>query len=304
VDLIGLNSSGQVVIDARGLGVVFGGSVTLPALVSLSVVTLTVTSALVVTGSAAFSFVSVGTNPANEGIGRFGNNTFLQWRNAANGANIPFGGVDSSNQIIIGLNGTSQATAIVFNEDGADMDLRVESDTNDNHIVSNSGQNFGVGAIGLGRAPSDAALNDHSVFGYLGNVALTASANFNFFKYYIVDSGTVTIPAGTAPIASTLNIDPTTLSIIGAVTDAYTLRIAGAMAGGTRNGALWVVGGDNRLDGGITIGIATALVSSRVAMNNGAGAGLGTLTNAPAAGNPTKWVPINDNGTTRYIPAW
>lgn len=37
---------------------------------------------------------------------------------------------------------------------------------------------------------------------------------------------------------------------------------------------------------------------------NGAAASLGTLTNAPAAGNPTKWVAINDNGTTRYIPAW
>lgn len=37
---------------------------------------------------------------------------------------------------------------------------------------------------------------------------------------------------------------------------------------------------------------------------NGAAAAAGTLTNAPAAGNPTKWIPIDDNGTTRYIPAW
>lgn len=56
--------------------------------------------------------------------------------------------------------------------------------------------------------------------------------------------------------------------------------------------------------GNITIGDATALVKSSVAMNNGAGAGAGTITNAPAAGNPTKWIPINDNGTTRYVPAW
>ena len=56
--------------------------------------------------------------------------------------------------------------------------------------------------------------------------------------------------------------------------------------------------------GNITIGDAAALVKSSVAMNNGAGAGAGTITNAPTAGNPTKWVPINDNGTTRYIPAW
>lgn len=40
------------------------------------------------------------------------------------------------------------------------------------------------------------------------------------------------------------------------------------------------------------------------ALTNGAGAGAGTITNAPAAGNPTKWIAINDAGTTRYIPAW
>ena len=29
-----------------------------------------------------------------------------------------------------------------------------------------------------------------------------------------------------------------------------------------------------------------------------------TLTNSPAAGNPTKWIPINDNGIIRYFPVW
>ena len=47
-----------------------------------------------------------------------------------------------------------------------------------------------------------------------------------------------------------------------------------------------------------------ALVTTAAAMNNGAAAAAGTLTNAPVAGNPTKWIPIDDNGTTRYIPAW
>jgi hypothetical protein len=40
------------------------------------------------------------------------------------------------------------------------------------------------------------------------------------------------------------------------------------------------------------------------AFADGAGASAGTLANAPAVGNPTKWIPIDDNGTTRYIPAW
>ena len=58
------------------------------------------------------------------------------------------------------------------------------------------------------------------------------------------------------------------------------------------------------LTGGITTGVAAALHTTSVALNNGAGAALGTLANAPSAGNPTKWIAINDNGTIRYIPTW
>lgn len=58
-----------------------------------------------------------------------------------------------------------------------------------------------------------------------------------------------------------------------------------------------------RTDGSIGTAAGTFLHSS-VALTNGAAAATGTLTNAPAAGNPTKWIPIDDNGTTRYIPAW
>jgi len=49
---------------------------------------------------------------------------------------------------------------------------------------------------------------------------------------------------------------------------------------------------------------STTLHTSSVSLTNGAAAALGTLTNAPTAGNPTKWIPIVDNGTTRYIPCW
>jgi hypothetical protein len=49
---------------------------------------------------------------------------------------------------------------------------------------------------------------------------------------------------------------------------------------------------------------STTLLRTTIALANGAAAAAGTLTNAPAAGNPTKWIPINDNGTTRYVPAW
>lgn len=60
-----------------------------------------------------------------------------------------------------------------------------------------------------------------------------------------------------------------------------------------------------RIDaGGFKTNVATYMMQSSVAWDNGAAAQTATLTNGPTAGNPTKWIPVNDNGTTRYIPAW
>jgi hypothetical protein len=58
------------------------------------------------------------------------------------------------------------------------------------------------------------------------------------------------------------------------------------------------------VNGIVTVVGGASLITTSSAMNNGAGVSLGTLTNAPAAGNPTKWVPFDDNGTTRYFPSW
>lgn len=57
--------------------------------------------------------------------------------------------------------------------------------------------------------------------------------------------------------------------------------------------------------GALTVpGVTTAALTSTGTFTSGAAAQVGTLTNAPAAGNPTTWIKIIDNGTTRYIPAW
>ena len=39
-------------------------------------------------------------------------------------------------------------------------------------------------------------------------------------------------------------------------------------------------------------------------LTSGAGAAAGTLTNAPSAGDPSFWIPVNIAGNVRYIPAW
>lgn len=48
----------------------------------------------------------------------------------------------------------------------------------------------------------------------------------------------------------------------------------------------------------------TVLLKTSKSLVGGGASGAATLTNAPQAGNPTKWVSINDNGTIRYIPTW
>lgn len=81
------------------------------------------------------------------------------------------------------------------------------------------------------------------------------------------------------------------------VTSKFSIRgfnagvVTGELLSVSGNGALKVTGD-------------TTLIHTGTALANGAAAAAGSLLNAPAAGDPTKWIPIDDNGTTRYIPAW
>ena len=56
--------------------------------------------------------------------------------------------------------------------------------------------------------------------------------------------------------------------------------------------------------GDITGPGSTYLLKTSAALTNYAAAQIATITNGPTAGNPTKWVAINDNGTVRYLPLW
>lgn len=49
---------------------------------------------------------------------------------------------------------------------------------------------------------------------------------------------------------------------------------------------------------------AASIITSSVAMTSGPGAALGTLTDAPSAGNADVWCPILLNGVTYWFPCW
>ena len=55
---------------------------------------------------------------------------------------------------------------------------------------------------------------------------------------------------------------------------------------------------------GVSVKGGTQLLATFNGLNSFDAAAAATMTNAPVAGNPTKWVAINDNGTTRYLPLW
>jgi len=57
-------------------------------------------------------------------------------------------------------------------------------------------------------------------------------------------------------------------------------------------------------NGGITVVGGSSLLTTNSSLTNNSGSSVGTLTNSPDTGNPTKWIIINDNGTQRYIPTW
>lgn len=49
---------------------------------------------------------------------------------------------------------------------------------------------------------------------------------------------------------------------------------------------------------------ANFIIRATTSLNNAAAGNTATLTNAPVAGNPTKWISFDDAGVTRRIPTW
>lgn len=114
------------------------------------------------------------------------------------------------------------------------------------------------------------ATNGHTYFGTgSGSLIVTNGANSSGSTLFSVTTG------GAFSI-------PGTLAVTGATT------LTGLL---TANGGITVVGGSK-------------LLTTNTELTNYMGANSATLDNSPITGDPTKWIAIDDNGTTRYIPTW
>ena len=180
------------------------------------------------------------------------------------------------------------------------------------------------GAIRLSSASFTTSANSDTVYSLSTGGTVNTGANTGLTWAGIVENSPTFSGSGTFAAAFGINIANIAA---GSVTLTTSAGIAvNTQTGGTHNtdflvGTLTIPTGANygiyqgdtyvnflnaalTVNGTVTtVGGATFHTTS-TALSNGAGSSAGTLTNAPAVGNPTKWIGINDNGTTRYVPAW
>src|SRR6185295_1033435 len=142
----------------------------------------------------------------------------------------------------------------------------------------------GVGALSIGSAA------DSIAYTQIHTPALSAVANQPFAHLQINPGGAVTVPTGTAAWVSSVDIEPPNITATGTVSDAYTVRIAGAPTGGTRTGALYVASGATRLDGNLEMHRGS---NQYIEMKEG------TAPSAPAADGVRLYVEDNGAGKTR-----
>jgi hypothetical protein len=126
------------------------------------------------------------------------------------------------------------------------------------------------------------------------NIYNTSTTALTACEYFSIDWTTT---------SNVVNLQATAGSTSGTAR-VMTLSYGGKQASPVAAITIPITSGNITFGGGITLPGGATFLTTNTALTDGAGVGLGTLTTAPSAGNPTKWIGINDNGTTRYIPAW
>jgi len=166
-------------------------------------------------------------------------------------------------------------------------------------VLNSSGSNFGF-------IQNDSSNNWSLATGTTNTTLGTAVLKWNA-------TGNVVIPApssGTAfAVTGLANNDTATLVAPNTANQSFGHRVQAGTS--STDYSIRIVNAANttdyfkvRGDGETFVAPNGTLLFTLAALTNNSGAATGTLTNAPAAGNPTKWIKINDNGTVRSIPAW
>lgn len=209
---------------------------------------------------------------------------------------------------VLGGNDTIETLATTQTVTGAKTFSAITTVSN---TTSASAANVGALVVGNGAAATSVAMGagklrvggdiqgDAIIYGTTAIIALGANSYFDAIGsnpyFNLGGSGAASKPSGLAYgfyAKSGVGI-------------AYVSSNNGAIDFEDQSGTVLVQVRNTRVTMTVPLTIASAvLMTTTTAFTNGAGAALGTLTNAPVAGNPTKWISVNDNGTTRWIPSW
>ena len=142
--------------------------------------------------------------------------------------------------------GTAFNYGLTINEGSNDSDTRIETNNMANAFVVDAG----LDAISFGAAAVDDS------FVQVAKGATTSSATQNTYHLSVAPGGATTIPAGTTAYVGSVNIAEPNITATGTVTNAFTVRIAGAPTeGSSTNYALWVDAGATQLDGTLSVGV-------------------------------------------------
>ena len=155
------------------------------------------------------------------------------------------GGTANTEWMTISGAGAVLTHGAVINEGSNDSDTRIETNNMTHAVVVDAG----LDAISFGAAAVDDS------FVQIAKGATTSTATQNTYHLNVAPGGATTIPSGTTAYVCSVNLNAPNLTATGTVTNAFTLRIAGAPTeGGTTNYALWVDAGATQLDGSVTSG--------------------------------------------------
>ncbi len=156
-------------------------------------------------------------------------------------------------------------------------------------------------AVGLAGATNPAFLVDSSTASQAAGLKVTGAATGGTVAIVAIDSGAATNLTINAKGTGTIGIGSVST---GAVTITPATTISGAVTVNAASQLGTAAGTDVTTIGGTGYGAGVASIRlnglTTAAVNNQ----VGTITNAPSAGNPVFWIPINIAGSVRYIPAW
>jgi hypothetical protein len=152
------------------------------------------------------------------------------------------------------------------------------------------GGNINVGVIGVAQKVKNSATN----IGVVGSAINTGSSPVQIGGFFSLNQTTVPTVSAAGIFDNGAQTDPIAL-----FRSANTTLVSILDSGGIDLGS-----GSDPGVGLIYTNSASFLLRTKTSLTGGGTGNVPTLTAGPVTGNPTKWLPYDDNGTTRYIPAW